>query len=106
MTAQEQGRVFLAMMLCGVLLGAADTLLGLLRRGKALTALLDMLLGLLAALGVVLTALVMQCEAFRLYTLLGVAAGWLLYGGTIGTLVRVLKEKMNNMADSVKKLSK
>lgn len=106
MTVQEQGRAFLMMALCGVLLGAAYDMLGLLRRGRLLTAAADLAFGPLAALGVIGAALYLQCEAFRLYTLLGVAAGWTIYFCTIGTIVRLIGAKLKNISGNLRNLSK
>lgn len=94
MTVGEQARAFLAMALCGALLGALYDALGVFRRGRFLTALADLLFGPAAALGVIATALFLRCDAYRLYTLLGAAAGFALYQGTIGTIVRFLKRRI------------
>lgn len=102
MTVAEQARAFLAMGLCGALLGAAYDALGLLRRGRFLTSAADLLFGLLAPLGVIATALALTCDAYRLYTLLGVCAGFALYQGSIGTIVRFLKGKIRRVAKKEK----
>lgn len=106
MTLQEQGRAFLVMALCGALLGTAYDMLGVLRRGKLLTAAADLAFGPLAALGVIAAALYLRCEAFRLYTLLGVAVGLTIYFCSIGTFVRFIGAKMKNMSNYLKKVSK
>ena len=106
MTVAEQGRAFLAMALCGMLLGALYDALGMLRRGRLLTAAADLLFGPLAALGVIAAALVLRCDAFRLYTLLGVAAGFALYQLTIGALARLLGRKFANLSNDVRNLAK
>ena len=49
MTVTDQARAFLAMALCGALLGAVYDALGALRRGRLLTAAADLLFGVLAA---------------------------------------------------------
>lgn len=103
MTVEEQARAFLAMALCGAMLGAVYDVLGVLRRGKLLTAAADLLFGVLAALGVIATALTLRCEAYRSYTLLGAAAGFALYQGSIGTIVRFLKEKFKELSKKAKK---
>lgn len=103
MTVGEQARAFLAMALCGALLGAVYDVLGVLRHGRLLTAAADLLFGLLAALGVIAAALALRCDAYRLYTLLGVCAGFGLYQCSIGTFVRFLKGKIRNMANREKK---
>ena len=48
MTVTDQARAFLAMALCGALLGAVCDALGALRRGRLLTAAADLLFGVLA----------------------------------------------------------
>lgn len=101
MTVAEQARAFLAMALCGAALGAADDVLALFRRGAALTALADIGLGLLAAAGVIAAALVLQCEAFRLYVLLGVACGFALYRASLGTIVRFLAKRIGKLSKKV-----
>ncbi|MGN0773412.1 MAG: spore cortex biosynthesis protein YabQ [Candidatus Ventricola sp.] len=98
----EQARAFLAMALCGALLGAVYDALGVLRRGRLLTAAADLLFGVLAALGVIATALTLRCEAYRLYTLLGVSAGFALYQCSLGTIVRFLKAKLRKLSNNVK----
>lgn len=102
MTVDEQARAFLAMALCGALLGAVYDALGVLRRGRLLTAAADLLFGVLAAAGVIATALTLRCEAFRLYTLLGAGTGFALYQCSIGTAVRFLKGKFKKMSEKVK----
>lgn len=102
MTVGEQARAFLTMALCGALLGAVYDTMGVLRRGKLLTAAADLLFGPLAALGVIATALVLSCDAYRLYTLLGVCAGFALYHCSIGTIVRFLKGKIRRLAKKEK----
>ncbi|MGN0776677.1 MAG: spore cortex biosynthesis protein YabQ [Candidatus Ventricola sp.] len=102
MTVIEQARVFLAMALCGALLGAVYDALGALRRGRILTAAADLLFGVLAAGAVIAAALALCCEAYRLYTLLGVSAGFALYQCSIGTFVRFLKGRLKNLSKKEK----
>ena len=98
MTVWEQARIFAAMALCGASVGVAHDVLSMMRRGRALTACADILLGVLMAAGVIGTALVLQCDAFRLYVFLGVAAGWLLYAASLGTIVRILTERVGKLS--------
>lgn len=102
MTVSEQARAFLTMALCGALLGAAYDALGVLRRGRFLTAAADLLLGLLAAAAVIAAALMLRCDAYRLYTLLGIGAGFALYQCSIGTAVRFLKGKLKRLSKKEK----
>ena len=106
MTPAEQARAFLAMALCGGLLGAAYDLLGIVRRGPWRTALADVAFGLCTALGVIATALVLRCEAFRLYVLLGVLAGFGLYTCSWGIFVRFLTKRVGGLAQKVEKKAK
>ena len=72
MTVTDQARAFLAMALCGALLGAVYDALGALRRGRLLTAAADLLFGVLAA---VLAALITPFMPL----LLAFAAGTMIY---------------------------
>lgn len=87
MTVADQARVFLAMTLCGAALGALYDVLSPLRRG-VLTGAADLLFGALCALGMVLAALIMEAEPFRLYAFAGALLGGALYAASIGTIVR------------------
>lgn len=93
MTVADQARAFLGMALCGACIGAAYDMLGLCARGAIAAAAADLALGVLGALCVIAAGLRMQCEAFRLYTLLGVALGWGMYAGSLGTVVRKLTKR-------------
>ena len=106
MTVMDQARAFLAMALCGALLGAVYDALGALRRGRLLTAAADLLFGVLAAAAVIAAALVLRCDAYRLYTLLGVDAGFALYQCSIGTTVRFLKGEIQKVVRKSKKLDR
>ena len=103
MTVTDQARAFLAMALCGALLGAVYDALGALRRGRLLAAAADLLFGVLAAAAVIAAALVLRCDAYRLYTLLGVGAGFALYQCSIGTTVRFLKGRFRKLSEKAKK---
>ncbi len=103
MTVAEQARAFLAMALCGALLGAVYDVLGVLRCGKLLTAAADLLFGVLTAGAVIAAALALRCDAYRLYTLLGVSTGFALYQYSLGTGVRFLKGKLKGLSEKVKK---
>ena len=91
MTVADQARVFLAMVLCGVLLGAVYDALAPLRRG-AFTVAADGLFGVLCALGMIAVGLRMEAEPLRLYAFAGAVAGGALYAVTIGTIVRKVSE--------------
>lgn len=94
MTAAEQGRVFLAMALVGAglacLLQALMLLCRAVRAGALLRGAAELLFGPCCAAGIIAGALKMQAEAFRWYVFAGVLAGMLLYGATVGALVRWL----------------
>ena len=79
MTVEQQARALAAMVACGAALGAACDLLGLLRRalraGRVLTAMLDLLWGVLSAAAVVTVGLWLRIDVLRGYVLAGVAAG-------------------------------
>ena len=102
MTVTDQARAFLAMALCGALLGAVYDALGALRRGRLLTAAADLLFGVLAAAAVIAAALALRCDAYRLYTLLGVGTGFALYQCSIGTTVRFLKGRFRKLSEKAK----
>lgn len=87
--AAEQAYAFAVMAGCGALLGVLGDLLSPLRHGMIGHA-ADLLLGILAAAGMTIAALVLETDAFRLYTFAGVMVGMLLYAATIGTIVRKL----------------
>ena len=93
MIAAQQARMFAAMALCGLGVGALHDLLGVLRKGAASAAVADLLLGITAAAGVIAAALHLRCEAFRLYTFMGVLVGWAIYALTLGAIVRILTRK-------------
>ena len=93
MTVRQQAYAFAAMALCGICTGMVHDLLGMLRKNVVMTAAADLALGLFCAGGVVAAALVLSCDAFRLYTLLGIAAGWTIYALTLGRIVRFLRWK-------------
>lgn len=103
MSAAEQGRVFLGMMLCGIGIGIAHDLLGLLRRGMLMTAAADLLLGVIGAVCIVGCGLRMRCDPMRLYALLGAALGWAIYGASVGTIVRNLAKGCIRLSKKVKK---
>ena len=102
MTVTDQARAFLAMALCGALLGAVYDALGALRRGRLLTAAADLLFGVLAAAAVIAAALALRCDAYRIYTLLGVGTGFALYQCSIGTTVRFLKGRFRKLSEKAK----
>lgn len=87
MTPQEQAHAFAAMLAAGVCLGGVYDLLMPLRSGVCCAA-ADLLFGVLCAAGIIAAALLRQCDAFRLYAFAGAACGMILYGLTLGRLVR------------------
>lgn len=89
MTAAEQAQAFAAMAACGAAVGAAHDLIAPFRRG-GWTHVFDLMIGVLAAAGMILTALLLQTDAFRLYAFAGVLTGLGIYMMTIGTIVRRL----------------
>lgn len=91
MTSQQQGHVFLMMVLCGVMLGVLYDLLGVLRSIRGLCALTDLLYGFLCAAGLTGTALYLRCEPFRLYVFAAAACGMALYGLSIGNILRKIR---------------
>ena len=106
MTPQEEVRVLLAMMLCGAALAAVYDALWVLRNaflpGKAAQAALDLLFGIVCALGVIAAALYLRVDALRLYILFGVLCGMALERISAGFLLRrivlALKKRMNRRA--------
>jgi len=80
----------MAMALCGVSTGLLYDLLAVFRKNPFFTAAADLLLGLICACGVIAAGLALHCDPFRLYSLLGVGIGWMLYAVTVGIGVRAL----------------
>lgn len=103
MNIADQTRAFLAMTLCGAGVGIAHDLLTVFRRGMLLTLAADMALGVMLCAGVIGAALVLCCEPFRLYTLLGVASGWVIYALSLGTIVRILMKGFAKMSNKFTK---
>ena len=79
--------MFCAMAVCGAAAGALYDVLRMTVRGGA-AHIWDLLLGVITAAGMIMTALWRETEAFRLYAFAGVAAGIGLYMLTMGTIVR------------------
>lgn len=96
-TVEQQLRALCAMAVAGFTLGALFDGMTLLRRalsaGRLLTGLMDLLFGVCCALGIVLTALVLRIDPYRLYVFAGLALGMGAYAATIGTLVRILQKR-------------
>ena len=82
-------------------MGAAFDLLGMLCRHAWMRNAGDLFLGVFGAAGVIAAALVLRCEAFRMYTLLGVASGWVIYAVTLGWIVRILRRKFMKLSKKV-----
>ncbi len=74
-----QGRVFLLLMAGGLLLGLLLTAAGALYRWSRVAGMVADLLCALAAAGLVMTAAFLAGDGLRLYGLLGLAVGVLLY---------------------------
>lgn len=106
MTVAQQGRMFAAALLCGICIGMANDLLGVLRRGFLMTAAADLLLGAAAAACITGAGLRHGCSSFRLHVFLGAAAGWALYSVIIGMNVRFLRRKCLSLSKKVKKQAK
>lgn len=102
MTVADQARAFAAMMLCGAGCGAVYDLLSVLRRNAFCTAAADLLLGLFLAAAVIGAGLVLGCDPFRLYMLLGVCLGYAVYMLTLGTIVRILARSFVKLSKKVK----
>lgn len=101
MSVWNQGRVFAAMMLCGAALGLMYDVLAFCRRGRMMTAIADLLLAPLGAGVVIAAALLLRCEAFRLFVLMGMAFGWMIYALSLGTIVRFLIKGLAKMSKKV-----
>ena len=94
MTPAEQARAFTAMLFCGVCLGGIYDLLSPLRSVKGMCTMTDMLYGLPCAAGMILTALDLQADPFRLYAFGGTVCGIVLYGMTAGAGIRKIMAMM------------
>ena len=79
--------MFGAMTACGAAVGAVHDALRMAMRG-GLAHIGDLALGVIAAAGIILTALRLETDAFRWYVFAGVWLGIALYRLTIGTIVR------------------
>lgn len=92
MTVGQQAQALAAMAVCGAALGAACDALGLLRRalraGRVMTAMLDLLWGVLSAAAVVAVGLWLRIDVLRGYVLAGVAAGIGAYALIVGLPAR------------------
>ena len=94
MTPLEHAKVFAAMLCCGILLGVLYDLLGAIRRLRGMCAVTDVLFGVFCALGMILTALHLLVDPFRLYAFAGTFCGIMLYGLTAGALIRRIMAMM------------
>lgn len=104
MTAAEQAGVFAAMAVCGAAAGGVYDLLRSVRGG--LVHLLDLVWGMLAACGMIITALSLRTDAFRLYVFAGFGLGLALYMLTIGTIVRVITIRVQDFVKKRKNMNK
>ena len=107
MTPLEHAKVFAAMLCCGISLGMLYDLLGAIRRLRGMCAVADVLFGVFCALGMILTALHLQVDPFRLYAFAGTFCGIMLYGLTAGALIRrlmaMIGERMEKWEEKCKK---
>lgn len=107
MTAGEQARVFLAMALCGAVLGAVyDTALlarHALGLGRAAQGVLNIVFGAVGAFLVTEASLLLRISPFRFFILAGVAFGILVYAAAIGANVRKIYRKIQKSVKKVKK---
>lgn len=103
MTVAEQARAFAAMLLCGACTGAAHDALAVFRKNRFGAAGADLLLGLFLAAAVIGAGMLLGCDPFRLYTLLGVCLGFAIYMLSLGTIVRVLAEAFIKLSKKVTK---
>lgn len=109
MAAAEQARVFLAMLMCGAVCGAAYDVLMLLRRafgsGRIFTGLADVAFGVVAAAGMTATALALRVDPFRLYEFVGIALGFVFYYVSIGMIVRAVYRNVGKLVEKSSKRS-
>ncbi len=89
-----QSRIFLSMLYAGLAVGLYVSLDAAARRlfeaGRVMALAMDLLLGLMVALIVVCALVVAADGELRLYALMGVFCGYLLYQGTLGPLLQAL----------------
>lgn len=99
MSPQDQARVFLAMVLCGAGLGVVYDAMTLLRRGlrlgRVMTGALDICFGVACAAGIIVTALILRTDAYRLFVFAGTTLGFALYEGSVGTIVRYVSKSVH-----------
>lgn len=107
MTVRQQAQIFVSMALYGAALGGAYDVLALARRllhaGRAVRDCLDLMLGAACAAGMIAVGLALQAEVFRWYAFAGVLLGLVLYGCTVGTIVRKIAHTFGEMSKKVKK---
>lgn len=89
-----QSRIFLMMLYAGLLVGLYLSMDSALRRliqaGRIMNICMDLLFGVVLA-GIVIVALMIAVDGeLRLYALLGVLCGFLIYSATLGPLLRRL----------------
>ena len=98
MTVEQQLRALCAMTAGGFALGALFDAMTLLRRvlsaGRLLTGMMDLFYGVCCALCIILTALALRIDPYRLYVFAGLALVMGLYGITMGTLVRIVQRRV------------
>ena len=106
-----QSRIFLTMLYCGMLTGVYVSIDHALRRlfrsGRIFCALMDLVLGIVAALFIIAGLLSASVGELRLYALLGVLCGFLLYMATVYPLLeRLLGLCAHLFGASIDRLSK
>lgn len=106
MTVGDQARVFAAMILCGTCTGAMHDMLGIFRQNAFFTGTADLMLGVICAASVIAAGLMLGCDPFRFYALLGVGLGWTIYMFSLGIIVRFLKRNFIQLSEKVTKLAK
>lgn len=86
-----QSRIFLTMLYAGLAAGLYISLDGAARRlfeaGKLLSLMMDLLLGIVLAVIACIALLIAADGELRLYSLMGMLAGFLLYMGTLAPLL-------------------
>ena len=103
MTVEQQIRALCAMTAGGFALGALFDAMTLLRRvlsaGRLLTGMMDLFYGVCCALCIILTALALRIDPYRLYVFAGFALGMGIYATTIGTFVRIIQKRVKKLSE-------
>ena len=103
-----QAEVFLAMVLCGTLLGVVFEALRLVRIAfgstRALSAVMDSVFWLCACALIFCFLLRVNLGMLRLYTLLGIAVGWGLYEIGIAPIISFVVKSLGKVWGKIKNL--